>query len=221
MNGCVLNKSATISECEGECKALTGCVAAVFAEASCSGAAGPICWLKSKCNPHSTSHDKSKRRAVSLAKAFPFVPAQPAVPGETDRPADVAAGPLTVGGQKVYGIRVSTKRSVGRLSACAGLCCGLTKRYCAQMDPPSGYRRDNTTGIAIGDQAASYYAVMNGSHYNNRCCFDYGNAETNDRDDGAGTMEAIYFGSAKGGLNHGGAGKVRPHCRRSSFLRIN
>jgi hypothetical protein len=33
-----------------------------------------------------------------------------------------------------------------------------------------------------------------------------GNAETDDHDDGAGTMEAIYFGSAKGGLNHGGAG---------------
>ena len=30
---------------------------------------------------------------------------------------------------------------------------------------------------------------------------------TNDLDDGAGTMEALYFGNAKGGLNHGGAGK--------------
>jgi hypothetical protein len=28
------------------------------------------------------------------------------------------------------------------------------------------------------------------------CCFDYGNSETNDRDDGCGTMEAIYFGDA-------------------------
>ena len=26
-------------------------------------------------------------------------------------------------------------------------------------------------------------------------------------DDGAGTMEAVYFGNAKGGLNHGGAGR--------------
>merc|ERR1712087_1074802 len=41
----------------------------------------------------------------------------------------------------------------------------------------------------------------------NRCCFDYGNAETNNNDDGPGTMEAVYFGNAKGGLNHGGAGK--------------
>lgn len=35
---------------------------------------------------------------------------------------------------------------------------------------------------------------------------DYGNAERVPRDDGAGTMEALYFGSAKGGMNHGGAG---------------
>merc|ERR1712216_923034 len=36
---------------------------------------------------------------------------------------------------------------------------------------------------------------------------DYGNAETNNFDDGPGTMEAVYFGNANGGLNHGGAGK--------------
>merc|ERR1719195_2343232 len=51
------------------------------------------------------------------------------------------------------------------------------------------------------------YMVTSGKHYNNRCCFDYGNAETDNLDDGAGTMEAVYFGSAKGGLNHGGDGK--------------
>merc|ERR1712217_172332 len=51
------------------------------------------------------------------------------------------------------------------------------------------------------------YMVTSGKHYNDRCCFDYGNAETNNLDDGAGTMEAVYFGNAKGGLNHGGAGK--------------
>merc|ERR1719336_1037564 len=49
--------------------------------------------------------------------------------------------------------------------------------------------------------------VVSGTHYNNRCCFDYGNAETDNNDDGAGTMEAVYFGNATGGLNHGGAGK--------------
>ena len=39
------------------------------------------------------------------------------------------------------------------------------------------------------------YMVTSGKHFNNRCCFDYGNAEANAGDDGDGTMEAIYFGN--------------------------
>jgi hypothetical protein len=39
------------------------------------------------------------------------------------------------------------------------------------------------------------YAVLDGTHYNDGCCFDYGNAETNNRDTGNGHMEAIYFGT--------------------------
>lgn len=58
----------------------------------------------------------------------------------------------------------------------------------------------------MGDEAQTIYAVFSGLHYNNKCCHDYGNAERTPRDDGAGTMEALYFGSAKGGMNHGGAG---------------
>ena len=58
----------------------------------------------------------------------------------------------------------------------------------------------------MGDQAQTIYAVFSGLHYNNECCSDYGNAERVPIDDGAGTMEALYFGSAKGGMNHGGDG---------------
>ena len=36
---------------------------------------------------------------------------------------------------------------------------------------------------------------MGGKHYNDMCCFDYGNAENHFGADGAGTMEAIYFGN--------------------------
>ena len=38
------------------------------------------------------------------------------------------------------------------------------------------------------------------------CVQTDGNAETDDTSNGPGTMEAVYFGSAKGGLNHGGVG---------------
>ena len=37
--------------------------------------------------------------------------------------------------------------------------------------------------------------VTSGTYFNGSCCFDYGNAETNNTDDGAGTMEAVYFGN--------------------------
>jgi hypothetical protein len=40
------------------------------------------------------------------------------------------------------------------------------------------------------------YAVLDGTHFNGGCCFDYGNAETSARDTGNGHMEAIYFGSS-------------------------
>ncbi len=41
------------------------------------------------------------------------------------------------------------------------------------------------------------YAIFDGTHYNSGCCFDYGNAETNSRDNGNGAMEAVYFGKIK------------------------
>jgi hypothetical protein len=36
------------------------------------------------------------------------------------------------------------------------------------------------------------YMVSSGSHYNNGCCFDYGNAETNNDDNGDGHMDATF-----------------------------
>ena len=61
----------------------------------------------------------------------------------------------------------------------------------------TGYRDDSTNGIATGDNAEGEYAIFDGTHYNGGCCFDYGNAETNNNDDGNGTMEAIYFGNIR------------------------
>jgi hypothetical protein len=60
-----------------------------------------------------------------------------------------------------------------------------------------GYRNNKTKGVATGDNPETIYMVASGKHYNQWCCFDYGNAETNNNDDGNGTMEAIYFGNIK------------------------
>ncbi|TKY86628.1 hypothetical protein EX895_004267 [Sporisorium graminicola] len=83
--------------------------------------------------------------------------------------ATATAAPITLNGQKAYGVFVS---------------------------PGVGYRNDNTNGIATGNDAEGIYAVFDGTHYNSGCCFDYGNAETNNLDTGAGKMEAIYFGDS-------------------------
>ncbi|MEU5265788.1 arabinofuranosidase catalytic domain-containing protein [Amycolatopsis sp. NPDC021455] len=91
-------------------------------------------------------------------------------PGGYDNLANAAAAPITIGGQKAYGVFVA---------------------------PGTGYRNNNATGTATGDQPEGMYAIFDGTHYNGGCCLDYGNAERNSRDNGNGTMEAIYFGNIK------------------------
>ena len=70
------------------------------------------------------------------------------------------------------------------------------KTYGVFIEPGMGLRDDDTNGIATGDQPEGMYWVVNGQHYNDGCCFDYGNAEIDSRDDGNGTMETSYFGNA-------------------------
>jgi hypothetical protein len=77
--------------------------------------------------------------------------------------------------------------------------------YGMWFEPGYGYHQDNTTGIATGNEPESIFAVMSGTLYNGACCFDYGNSETDDTSNGAGAMEAIYFGSAHW-QNNSGAG---------------
>src|SRR4051794_4665173 len=90
--------------------------------------------------------------------------------GGYDNLANATAAPVMVNGHKAYGVFVA---------------------------PGTGYRNNATNGIARGDQPEGMYAIFDGTHSNGGCCFDYGNAETNSRDNGNGTMEAIYFGSNK------------------------
>ncbi|KAK6500075.1 hypothetical protein TWF481_010433 [Arthrobotrys musiformis] len=87
-----------------------------------------------------------------------------------DNLANATAAPVYLNGQKVYGVFVA---------------------------PGTGYRNNAATGTAKGDQAQGIYAVLDGTHYNGGCCFDYGNAETSSTDTGNGHMETIYFGNNK------------------------
>uniref|UniRef100_A0A0G4FCI0 Alpha-L-arabinofuranosidase B catalytic domain-containing protein n=1 Tax=Chromera velia CCMP2878 TaxID=1169474 RepID=A0A0G4FCI0_9ALVE len=76
----------------------------------------------------------------------------------------------------------------------------------AKFEGGMGYRNDNTKGVAVDDEPESIYMVVAGGHFNDKCCFDYGNAETSDLDEGEGTMEAVYWGSCKGWSRGKGSG---------------
>ncbi|HMC93314.1 MAG TPA: arabinofuranosidase catalytic domain-containing protein, partial [Polyangia bacterium] len=95
-----------------------------------------------------------------------------------DTLADAAALKFTISGHTVYGVH---------------------------LPPGYGYRNDKTTGVATKDDPETEYMVTSGTFFNGNCCWDYGNAETTNHDDGAGTMEAVYFGNythqGKGGGN--------------------
>ena len=92
----------------------------------------------------------------------------PAMGGFNNIPiADMA--PVTVMGHKVYGVFIM---------------------------PGMGLRKNNPSGTAVDDQAEGQYWVIDGHHFNNGCCFDYGNAEIDSKDDGNGTMETAYYGNA-------------------------
>ncbi len=72
------------------------------------------------------------------------------------------------------------------------------KVYGVFIEPGMGLRDDDAKGTAVDDQAEGQYWVINGQHYNSGCCFDYGNAEIDSRDDDNGTMETAYFGNSPG-----------------------
>ena len=68
------------------------------------------------------------------------------------------------------------------------------KVYGVFIEPGMGLRVDDVKATAVDDQAEGQYWVINGLHFNAGCCFDYGNAEIDSRDDDNGTMETANFG---------------------------
>ena len=85
-------------------------------------------------------------------------------PNGNDVPAVANALPATVAGHKVYGIAIS---------------------------PGMGYRNDSPKETATNGQPEGVYMVTSALNLNEKCCFDFGNAETNNLDNKAGHMDAI------------------------------
>lgn len=85
-------------------------------------------------------------------------------PNGYDIPAVGDALPATVAGRKVYGIAIS---------------------------PGMGYRNDSPKRTAVNGQPEGVYMVTSALNLNEKCCFDFGNAEANNLDNKAGHMDAI------------------------------
>ena len=85
-------------------------------------------------------------------------------PNQYDLPASATLLPVIAGGHKVYGMYVA---------------------------PGVGYRNDTARNTAVGSEAQGVYMVTSGLNLTNNCCFDFGNAETDNHDDGPGTMDAL------------------------------
>jgi len=68
--------------------------------------------------------------------------------------------------------------------------------YAVYIEAGMGYRNNGATDLAKADDPESMYMVTSGRVYNSKCCFDYGNAETDNKDDCDGSMEAIYWGNS-------------------------
>jgi hypothetical protein len=83
---------------------------------------------------------------------------------------------------------------------------GSNKLYGIHIVPGVGYRNNQATGTAMGDEPETMYMIVHGDYYNGGCCFDYGNMERNSADNGEGTMEAVYFGNCTIWNKGGGAG---------------
>ena len=70
------------------------------------------------------------------------------------------------------------------------------KAYGVYIMPGMGLRNNDAKDLAVNDEPEGIYYVVNGKHYDNGCCFDYGNSSTNSRAVGTGTMETTYFGTS-------------------------
>src|SRR5919108_3405552 len=70
---------------------------------------------------------------------------------------------------------------------------GGHKAYGVYIMPGMGFRNNNARDLPIDDEPAGIHAVVDGEHYSNGCCFNYGNASTNGLAGGAGAMGRGYF----------------------------
>jgi len=94
---------------------------------------------------------------------------------------------LMVGGHKVYSAWFPNPPMLPSGSAPSGY----------------GYRNNKTTGMPTKTASQGVYMLADGTHVGNGCCFDFGNAETNNGSGPTGAMAAINLGTSYWGQGAG------------------
>jgi hypothetical protein len=110
-----------------------------------------------------------------------------------DDPASATALPITIGGHEAYGL---------------------------DIEPWMGYRNNETRGIAVNGEPEGMYMVASGIHANPNCCFDFGNAEADSDDNGAGHMDAVNLSTTcwTGGQCSGNGPWVQADMENGLFM---
>jgi hypothetical protein len=113
-----------------------------------------------------------------------------------DNAASATALPITAGGHKAYGL---------------------------DIEEGVGYRDNSPLGTAVGGAPEGMYMVASGTHVNSGCCFDFGNAETDSQDHGAGTMDAVNLSTTcwNGGPCTGSGPWVQADLENGLFMGAN
>ena len=79
------------------------------------------------------------------------------------------------------------------------------KVYALYMNVHEGYRNNNGTGVPTGSESQGIYEVADGTRTGTAagvaCCWDFGNASTNNCNQG--TMNALFFGTGYWGSGSG------------------
>ena len=75
------------------------------------------------------------------------------------------------------------------------------KVYALYMIAHDGYRNNTPSGMPTGSAAQGIYEIADGTRIGSACCWDFGNASTNNCNQG--TMNALYFGTGYWGSGAG------------------
>jgi hypothetical protein len=75
--------------------------------------------------------------------------------------------------------------------------------YALYMSARDGYRANQTSGMPTGGDAQGIYEVVDGKRFGDACCWDFGNASTNNCASSVGTANTLFFGTAYWGTGSG------------------